>query len=55
MGQGSEPMSAQRFREWLQGLSLEALREIHAAVRRELDRREGRSKYQLPDHVEGML
>ena len=48
-------MTAQRFRQWVQGLSLTALREIHVAVCRELDRREGREKYQLPDHVQGML
>jgi len=48
-------MSAQRFREWLHGLSLKALREIHVAVCRELDRREGRKKYQLPDHVQGVI
>jgi len=48
-------MTTQRFRGWLQGLSLKALREIHEAVCRELHRREGRAKFQLPDHVQGML
>jgi len=55
MGQGSEPMSAQRFGELIQGLSIGLLRELHAIICRELDLREGRSKYQLPDHVQGML
>ena len=43
------------LREWLQGISLDTLREIAAAVTRELDRREGRQKYRLPDHVERIL
>lgn len=37
-----------RLREWLEGISLDTLREIAAAVTRELDRREGRQKYRLP-------
>jgi hypothetical protein len=49
------PALTQRFREWLHGLSLEALREIHVAVCRELDRREDREKNQLPDHVQGVI
>ena len=48
-------MSAQRFREWIQGLSIGLLRELHAIICRELDLREGRSKYRLPDHVQGVI
>ena len=46
---------ATRIREWLERLPSDELKHAKRELQRELDRREGRDKFRLPDHVQRII